>query len=139
MEYHRLGLGSTSSLIQSLRIADWGARVLLDCVYDPLGERKGYQLSFRGCSQLRIDMLPAVPVQAMEADLLGISLGQEGGRQPAVLTTDLFELHVLYQQFECITFEPPAGVSAPLEDNGIRNTRVPFCSAQYNPTTTKPQ
>jgi hypothetical protein len=102
MDYHRLGLGTASSLVQSVRIAHWGAIVLVDCIYDPLGERKGYQLSFRGCSQLRIDMMPDAPVQEQEADLLGISLGQEGGRQPAVLTTDLFELHVTYQQFQCI-------------------------------------
>ncbi len=110
MDYHRLGLGSASSLVRSARIADWGATVLVDCVYDPMGERQGYQLSFRGCSQLRIDMLPGAPVQEQDADLLGISLGQEGGRQPAVLTTDLFEMHVTYQQFQCI--RDGAGVRA---------------------------
>jgi hypothetical protein len=102
MDYHRLGLGPASSLVRSVRIIHWGATVLVDCVYDPLGERKGYQLSFQNCSQLRIDMMPDAPIQEQEADLIGISLGQDGGRQPAVLTTDLFELHVTYQQFQCI-------------------------------------
>ena len=102
MDYHCLGLGNASSLIRSVRLADWGASVLIDCIYDPLGERKGYQLAFRGCSQLQIDLMPGAPVQEQEADLLGISLGQEGGRQPAILTTDLFELHVLYHQFQVI-------------------------------------
>jgi hypothetical protein len=102
MDYHRLGLGSASSLVRSVRLAHWGTTVLVDCLYDPLGERKDYQLSFRGCSQFRIDLKPDAPVQEQEADLIGISLGQEGGRQPAVLTTDLFELHVIYQQFQCI-------------------------------------
>jgi hypothetical protein len=115
VDYHRLGLGSASSLIRSFRIADWGASVLLDCIYDPLGERKGYQLSFRGCSQLRIDMMPDAPVQEQEADLLGISLGQEGGRRPAILTTDLFELHLTYQEFQCIKPGQAAGASAPPE------------------------
>jgi hypothetical protein len=102
MDYYRLGLGSASSLVRSVRIVDWGAILLVDCIYDPLGEQKAYQLSFRGCSQVRIDMMPDAPVQEQEADLIGIILGQEGGRQPAVLTTDLFELHVTYQQFECL-------------------------------------
>ena len=102
MDYHLLGLGTASSLVRSVRFTDWGASVLVDCIYDPLGERKGYQLSFRGCSQLRIDMMPEAPVQEQQADLLGIRMGQEGGRQPAILTTDLFELHVTYQQFQCI-------------------------------------
>ena len=102
MDYHRLGLGTASSLVQSVRITQWGATVLVDCLYDPLGERRPYQLSFRGCSQLRIDMIPDAPVLEPEADLLGITLGREGGCQPAVLTTDLFELHVTYQQFQCI-------------------------------------
>jgi len=112
MDYHRLGLGSASSLVRSLRLADWGATVLLECLYDPLGERRSYQLSFRGCSQLRIDMMPGAPLQEPEADLLGISLGQEGGRQPAILTTDLFELHVTYQQFQCLKPGQPTEVSA---------------------------
>jgi hypothetical protein len=102
MDYHHLGLGRASSLVRSIRLVQWGATVLVDCIYDPLGERKNYQLSFRGCSQIRIDMMPDAPVQEAEADLIGISLGQEGGCQPAVLTTDLFELHVSYQQFQCI-------------------------------------
>ena len=102
MDYHRLGLGSRSSLVRSVRIAGWGAIVVVDCIYDPLGERKNYQLSFQGCSQLRIDKMPGAPVGEQEADLLGISLGQPQNRQPAVLTTDLFELHVAYQDFQCL-------------------------------------
>src|SRR5438445_11926402 len=102
MDYDRLGLGTASSLVQSVRIIQWGTIILLDCIYDPLGERKAYQLSFRGCSQLRIDVMPVAPVEEQEADLLGISLGQEGGRQPAVVTTDLFELQVAYEEFRCI-------------------------------------
>lgn len=112
MDYYRLGLGSASSLVRSLRLADWGATLLLECLYDPLGERRSYQLLFRGCSQLRIDMIPDSPVQEPEADLLGLSLGQEGGRQPAILTTDLFELHVMYQQFHCLKPGQPTEVSA---------------------------
>ena len=81
MDYHRLGLGSASSLVRSVRIADWGAIVLVDCIYDPLGERQEYQLAFRGCSQLRIDMMPDAPVQEQEADLLGFRLGE--GKQLA--------------------------------------------------------
>ncbi len=102
MDYHRLGLGSASSLVEAVHIIDWGASVLVDCIYDPLGERMPYQLSFQGCSQLRIDLMPDAPVQEQEADLFGISLGEDGNRQAAVLTTDLFELHVTYQQFQCI-------------------------------------
>src|SRR5262245_10536932 len=102
MDYHRLGLGSASSLVRSVRLVQWGETVLVDCIYDPLGERKNYQLLFRGCSQIRIDMMPDAAVEESEADLIGISLGQEGGRQPAVLTTDLFELHVRYEQFQCL-------------------------------------
>ena len=102
MDYHRLGLGSASSLVRSVRIADGGATILVECVYDPLGERESYQLSFRGCSRMVIDRMPDAPVQELDADLLGISLGQDRGRQPAVLTTDLFELHIVYQQVQCI-------------------------------------
>lgn len=117
MDYHRLGLGSASSLVRSVHIADWGARVQVDCIYDPLGKRKGYRLSFQGCSQLRIDMMPNALVQEQEADLLGISLGQEDGRRPAILTTDLFELHVTYQRFQCLKDEAAARTEAVAQED----------------------
>ena len=134
MDYHRLGLGSASSLIRSVRIADWGACVLVDCIYDPMGERKEYQLAFRGCSQLRIDMMPDTPVQEQEADLLGISLGEEGGHQPAILTTDLFELHVTYQQFQYIKPGQAAGVSARSEPTAGSKHSVGHQNAQQGMT-----
>src|SRR5262245_58662354 len=102
MDYHRLGLGNASSLIHALRISDWGASVLFDCIYDPLGERKEYQLSFRGCSRLQVEMLPGAPLSEPQADLIGITLGQPEGRKPAVVTTDLFEVQITYREFHCI-------------------------------------
>lgn len=112
MDYYRLGLGKASSLVESFRLVDWGATVLVECLYDPLGERERYQLLFQGCSSLRIDMIPDAPIHELEADLIGISLGEENGRQPAILTTDLFELHLIYQQFQCIKPGQMAKVSA---------------------------
>jgi len=112
VDYHRLGLGASSSLIQALHISDWGASVLLDCIYEPSGEQYPYQLSFQGCSQLRIDMMPDKGGEEQEADLLGISLGLDDNRSPAILTTDLFELHVTYGQFQCIKPRPSARLPA---------------------------
>ena len=125
MDYHLLELGSASSLVRSVRIVHWGATILVDCVYDPLGERKGYQLSFQGCSQLRIDMMPDAPVREQEADLLGISLGQESGRQPAVLTTDLFELHVTYEHFQCLEDGGTVRAEPVAKANGVANLVLP--------------
>lgn len=102
MDYHRLGLGSASSLVRSIRITDWGATIMVDCIYDPIGVRKRFQLLFRDCSQARIDVMPDAPKHEQEADLIGIRLGEDNHRLPAVLTTDLFELHVSYGQFQCI-------------------------------------
>jgi hypothetical protein len=112
MDYYRLGLGNASSLVRSIRLADWGATVSVECLYDPLGDRKSYQLLFRGCSRLRIDMIPDAPIHEADADLIGISLGQENGRQPAILTTDLFELHLTYEHFQCIKPGQASEVSA---------------------------
>lgn len=104
MDYHRLGLGNASSLVVALRLVAWGKNIIVDCIYDPLGERRDYQLAFDECSQLRIDSLASGPVGEPQADLIGITLGDDNHRTPAVLTTDLFELHVRYGQFRCIQF-----------------------------------
>ena len=125
MDYYRLGLGNASSLVRSVRIAQWGALVLVDCIYDPLGERKDYQLSFQGCSRVRIDVVPDAPIGEPEADLLGIGLGQEGSRQPAVLTTDLFELSVTYQRFQCIMDGGAVRAEPVASANGDRPSMCP--------------
>jgi hypothetical protein len=112
MDYHRLGLGRASSIVRSVRIVDWGATVIVDCVYDPTGEARHYQLSFQGCSQSRIDVMPDAPVHESQADLIGICLGHDRRRGPAILTTDLFELHVSYDQFQCIQREKTVALVA---------------------------
>lgn len=102
MDYQRLGLGDASSLVRDFRIADWGTTLIVDCTYDPLGEQTKYQLTFLECSQLRIDALPNAPVDEEEAEMIGLTLGECDYRQPAVLTTDLFEMHVSYGRFQCV-------------------------------------
>lgn len=38
-------------------------------------------------------------VSDLEADLIGISLGEEAHQKPAVICTDIFEISVLYSSF----------------------------------------
>lgn len=102
MEYHLLNLGLASSVVRSVLIARWGTQVRVECIYDPLEEQKEYQLLFNDCSRVVMDVLPGTDYGEEVADLLGIVLGEPGGSRPAILTTDLFEMHITYGHFECI-------------------------------------
>jgi hypothetical protein len=67
-----------------------GYQVLVKALYDPL-LRMPYQILFSKC---RDDLQVA-----SESTLIGILLGQRSHQSPAVITTDDFELSILYHDF----------------------------------------
>ncbi len=81
-------------------MSNWGSKVVLACLDDPL-TRRAYEYVFTDCQELRwyLDESGG-PLPAKEADIIGFNLGQNGNREPAVLTTDLFELSVKYGRLE---------------------------------------
>lgn len=98
-DYNLLGLGKLTSLVTNVNVSLWGAEVLLECVYDPTGNRLPYKLTFRDCREIRWDVHDPEAVSDLEADLIGISLGEDAHQKPAVIHTDIFEISVLYGSF----------------------------------------
>lgn len=96
-EYQKLGVGKSTSIIQSLEVSRWGTKVVLYCLYDPR-ERKPYKLSFKNCKHVRLDVIDGSP--PLEPTLIGISLGDDAYGNPAIVTTTAFEISVLYQEWE---------------------------------------
>jgi hypothetical protein len=56
-------------------------------------------LAFKDCRDLRWTVHDEEEVGELEAKFLGIYLGESAHRQPAVLTTDIFEVSILYGSF----------------------------------------
>lgn len=98
-DYNLLGLGELTSQVTNVKVSLWGAEVLLECVYDPTGNRLPYQLTFQECREIRWDVHDSEAAQDLEADLIGISLGEDAHRKPAVIHTDIFEISLLYGSF----------------------------------------
>jgi len=95
-DYTSLGLGDLTSLVTDIQIKQWGTELWLHCVYDPIGERVPYELIFQDCWQLRWEIHDSDASSDLEADLIGITLGQNDHRQVAIIHTDIFELSLLY-------------------------------------------
>ena len=95
-DYTSLGLGELTSLVTDIQIKQWGTELWLHCVYDPLGERVPYALIFQDCRQLQWEIHDAAASSDLEADLIGMALGQNNYRQVAIIHTDIFELSLLY-------------------------------------------
>lgn len=100
------------ALITAVRILDWGRRVIVEGVDDPV-TRNDFQIDFGDCRELRWSLYEDAPVDDAEADVIGICLGRDHHREPAVVTTDLFELSIRYGSVETRrvisapeTFEP---------------------------------
>ena len=98
-DYALLGIGKATSLIEHVHIDEGNGVVVLSCLYDPQGVKIPYKLLFKGCRVLSWETYPLPGEQILPADLMGISLGADKQRKPAVITTDTFELSFLYDNF----------------------------------------
>ncbi len=93
-----LGLGGLTSLVTNVKVSLWGNEVLIECVYNP-EERLPYVLAFKDCRDIIWTVHHEEEVGEQEAEFLGISLGESAHRKPAVITTDIFEISILYDSF----------------------------------------
>lgn len=99
-DYTLLGLGELTSIVTGISISAWGSQVLLECIYDPTGDRLPYQLLFQCCREVHFEVHDLEEVGECEADLIGISLGENDYKQPAIIHTDIFEISLLYDRIE---------------------------------------
>jgi hypothetical protein len=97
-QYHLLGLGPAASVISAMELSVPGYQVLVKALYDPL-LRMPYQILFSKCRDVRLTHTGDAPQVASESPLIGILLGQRSHQSPAVITTDDFELSILYHDF----------------------------------------
>ncbi|HIK13137.1 MAG TPA: hypothetical protein IGS52_23255 [Oscillatoriaceae cyanobacterium M33_DOE_052] len=95
-DYKKLGLGGLTSLVTNIKVSRWGNEVLLELVYDPTEKRIPYSLVFQNCQKIQWEVLHGEDATDIEADLIGIHLGEEGDRKAAVIHTDIFEISLLY-------------------------------------------
>ncbi len=94
-------LGPATSLIQTIVVANWGREVSCECLYDPLGVARPYRLVFRGCRTLRWSVIAFEEDTSDEpADVIDFVPGQPHYQQEALITTDQFELAILYDKVE---------------------------------------
>lgn len=97
-DYHLLGLGGLTSLVTNVKVSLWGNEVLIECVYNP-EERLPYVLVFKDCHNISWNVYHPEDVKEPEAEFYGISLGESSHRKSAILTTDIFEISILYGSF----------------------------------------
>jgi hypothetical protein len=97
-DYYLLDLGGLTSLIKAVKVSLWGSEITFQCLYNP-EKPIPYQMIFKDCQDIRWDVYDSELVNELQADLFGISLGEDHHRKPALITTDIFEISILYGQF----------------------------------------
>jgi hypothetical protein len=98
-DYNLLGLGELTSLVTNVKVSMWGAEVLVECLYDPTGDRIPYSLIFQDCRDIGWNVHDEEELGEPLADLIGIYLGEDAHRKRAVIHTDIFEISILYGRF----------------------------------------
>lgn len=86
------------SLVTQVQLTQWGKELLFEFLDDPI-DRQTYSLNFKDCLEIHWQNYTEGHSQDEEADLIGILLGKDNHQEPAIITTDLFEVSVLYGSF----------------------------------------
>lgn len=111
-DYNLLGLGGLTSLITNVKVSLWGNEVLIECVYSP-EQRLPYLLEFKDCRDIRWTVHDEEEVNELEAEFFGISFGEPEHHKPAVITTDIFEISILYGSF---SIHKEENINSPIAD-----------------------
>ena len=98
-DYQQLGVGKSASVVIELEFRHWGREVVLHCLYHPL-ERRPYTLHFKNCMDVRLDPLEDGIRNGSDASLIGIALGSNTHPKAAIVTTNAFELSLLYGEWD---------------------------------------
>ncbi|MGL5058879.1 MAG: hypothetical protein ACRC62_02770 [Microcoleus sp.] len=98
-DYELLNVGGLTSLVTNVNVSLWGNEVVIECIYDPTGDRDPYSLVFQDCRLITWEVHDEEEIQEIEADLIGIHLGEGAHRKAALIHTDIFEISILYGSF----------------------------------------
>ncbi len=98
-DYELLKVGGLTSLVTNVNVSLWGNKVVLECIYDPTGDRSPYSLVFQDCRLITWEVHDEEEIQEPEADLIGFHLGEDAHRKAALIHTDIFEISILYGSF----------------------------------------
>lgn len=85
------------SLVVSFSLNNWGKELVFDCLSDP-EFRKPCKLLFTNCRQLKWEFYDFPETENEEADIIGFAQGKQKYMEPAILTTDFFEVFIFYDE-----------------------------------------
>jgi hypothetical protein len=121
MDYYALGLGEAASVITAVSIDKDEHTIVIACLYDPQDTQMPYTLCFKQCQYIVWQPFEtSLDLQRLDAELIDISFGMRGTQPQACLTTDMFELSFVYENF---FLQTPASVSYSLHISTVHPAR----------------
>jgi hypothetical protein len=97
------------ALVANVQLRRWGEEIVVEGYDDP-PRRHRIEIVFGKCREFRWSVYAGDASQDDVADVIGFAPGGAEDRDPAILTTDLFELSVLYGSSEV---RQPASMAEP--------------------------
>jgi hypothetical protein len=98
--FEALNLARGAWLINELTVNQWGIELTIHALYDPEEADTQFQITFKDCRKTvwdAFDVEDAIAENnALQADVIGMDIGEAQHRKPAVITTDLFEIAITY-------------------------------------------
>ena len=101
-DYALLALGNLTSTLVGVEVNRWGTELIVRCLYNPL-DPQPYDLIFRGCRRIEFEPYVNDPLNDVsQAEIIGLSLGEKGHQKPAVITSSVVEITVVYSTYELL-------------------------------------
>ena len=96
-DYQLLGLGNIASVITKVEVNSWGNELCVSGLCDPLGHGQAYRLIFSNAKEIKWLVHDSDDLEEATVDFIGFIIGENNHRQPAIITTTVFEIFVLYE------------------------------------------
>jgi hypothetical protein len=101
--YQLLGVPPLDLYVEEVYLSLSSRKVLFGCIYDVVEQRRPFQLVFQGCREIKWEVYQDIDSEESCTWLVGILLGMPDYQKPAIITTDHFEIHLLYERWKLET------------------------------------
>ncbi|HXG07307.1 MAG TPA: hypothetical protein VNI77_08295 [Nitrososphaera sp.] len=99
MDLEKMNPEDFLSIVTDVYLLRWGSELQFACIDDPMNEQP-YLLVFKNCREIKWTVLELDRVKDVEAELIGALPGKPNYQEPAIIHTDVFEVEILYEEFE---------------------------------------
>ena len=97
--YQLLGVPPLDLHVTGMKISFSEKTVKFECLYDIVSNRSRVSILFRDCRSMKLEFYREIDNETVQTPIIGVSLGGGDYQGVATITTDHFEVSLLYKEW----------------------------------------